>query len=103
MIGAGEVIGVAATTWCSRGHLHVSMRDQRTGKYVDPSRFKQQRPGLPAAWVEECDHYELVFLVSDTLFTTLKKSVKAIRVEPCMFYFYVDNNTINTNDIKNMF
>ena len=64
VIGAGDILGRVTNSWCSVGHIHVSMRANNSDEYIDPSRFKRKRKMPPPEWIETCDHYELVWLVS---------------------------------------
>ena len=68
-VGAGDMIGIVTkATSCLQGHIHMSMRKTNvTGDYIDPSKYLERREMPLPKWVEECDHYTLIWLVSFTL------------------------------------
>ena len=66
-IGAGDSIGkVKSASWCSDDHIHLAMVNVKKLTVIDPSIYIRKRDMPRPKWVQECDHYKLVWLVSGT-------------------------------------
>ena len=62
-VEAGIIIGtVSKANWCADGHVHLSLR-KGTDEYISPERYMEKRKMPPPEWVQECDHYLLVWKV----------------------------------------
>ena len=51
------------TLWCSDGHIHFSIRKANSTEYIEPSRYMEKRDMKTPKWTEQCDHYQLIWLV----------------------------------------
>ena len=88
----GQEIGVITTPkHCNDGHVHVSMRKVNGGnKYIDFSKYMERRPMPKPQWIQECNHYMLMFLVC------CKKLLFKIYTHTSLFYSYVINYIVSS-------
>lgn len=58
---AGDALGVVTSSRCVN-HIHVSMSDKGTSE--DPTRYLARQNEAMGKWIQYCDEYKLVFMVS---------------------------------------
>ena len=59
MIGVGRM-----PDYCNDPHIHMAMVKTGTSRTINPTGYLRKRKMPPPKWVQECDHFVLVWRVS---------------------------------------
>ncbi|KAI0212793.1 hypothetical protein LSAT2_002234, partial [Lamellibrachia satsuma] len=63
-VAVGTVIGVGRKPdYCSKAHIHMAMVKTGTSRTIDPTGYLRKRKMPTPKWVQECDHFVLVWKV----------------------------------------
>ena len=89
MIGVGR-----KPDYCSKAHIHMAMIKTGTSRTIDPTGYLRKRKMPTPKWVQECDHFVLVWKVGShklSYMPGLTRCCFQVHSDGSSFYPYPDN------------